>query len=110
SVAAFDEADLVDEILVMMTPGWSMQAANALGSRSLPMRILDGGTTRSDSTELALEAIDNDEALVVIHDAARPLIEPRIIDECVRALNEYQAVGVVVPSADTIVEVDAAGQ
>jgi 2-C-methyl-D-erythritol 4-phosphate cytidylyltransferase len=42
---------------------------------------------------------------VLFHDAARPLVDQRTIAECVAALDEWQAVGVVVASADTIVEI-----
>jgi 2-C-methyl-D-erythritol 4-phosphate cytidylyltransferase len=42
---------------------------------------------------------------VLFHDAARPLVDQRIIADCVAALSQLQAIGVVVPSTDTIVEV-----
>jgi 2-C-methyl-D-erythritol 4-phosphate cytidylyltransferase len=42
---------------------------------------------------------------VLFHDAARPLVDQRIIADCVAALGQWQAIGVVVPSTDTIVEV-----
>ncbi|HEY2506543.1 MAG TPA: IspD/TarI family cytidylyltransferase [Streptosporangiaceae bacterium] len=41
---------------------------------------------------------------VLFHDAARPLVDQRIIADCVSALDTWRAVGVVVPSSDTIVE------
>lgn len=41
---------------------------------------------------------------VLFHDAARPLVDQRIIADCVAALAQCQAVGVVVPTADTIVQ------
>jgi len=43
---------------------------------------------------------------VLFHDAARPLVDQRTIADCVSALDKWDAVGVVVPSADTVVEVD----
>jgi 2-C-methyl-D-erythritol 4-phosphate cytidylyltransferase len=42
---------------------------------------------------------------VLFHDAARPLVDQRIIADCVAALDRWQAISVVVPSSDTIVEV-----
>ncbi len=42
---------------------------------------------------------------MLFHDAARPLVDQRIIADCVAALADAQALGVVVPTADTIVEV-----
>jgi NAD(P)-dependent dehydrogenase (short-subunit alcohol dehydrogenase family) len=43
---------------------------------------------------------------VLLHDAVRPLVSPRIITECFEALATYDAVDVAIPSADTIIEVD----
>src|SRR5690606_35489426 len=39
--------------------------------------------------------------------AVRPFIDDRIIEDCVRALDEYDAVDTAIPSADTIIEVSA---
>jgi 2-C-methyl-D-erythritol 4-phosphate cytidylyltransferase len=43
---------------------------------------------------------------VLLHDAARPLVGQRIIADCVAALQRVDAVGVAVPTADTIVVVE----
>ena len=43
---------------------------------------------------------------VLLHDAARPLVDQRIIAECVAALGEHEAAGVAVPASDTIVITD----
>ncbi len=42
---------------------------------------------------------------MLFHDAARPLVDQRTIADVAAALDQWLAVGVVVPSADTIVEV-----
>ncbi|MDN5744087.1 MAG: SDR family oxidoreductase, partial [Nocardioidaceae bacterium] len=44
---------------------------------------------------------------LLLHDAVRPLVTPRIIGECFAALETHPAVDVAIPSADTIIEVDA---
>ena len=53
----------------------------------------------------ALERLGDDECNVLFHDAVRPLVTPRIIQECFEALATYPAVDVAIPSADTIIEV-----
>src|SRR5690606_10216783 len=53
-----------------------------------------------------LDAIGDPDALVLLHDAVRPLLSHRIISECFDALTRHDAVDVAIPSADTIVEVD----
>ncbi len=43
---------------------------------------------------------------MLFHDAARPLVDQRIIADCVAGLADCQALGVVVPTADTIAQLD----
>jgi len=47
---------------------------------------------------------------VLFHDAARPLLTPRIIDDVLAALDTHAAVSVAIPSADTIVELNDHGE
>jgi 2-C-methyl-D-erythritol 4-phosphate cytidylyltransferase len=108
-VAAFDQAPAVDEVLVV-TPAdrTSDTAADLSGYRKLSA-VVAGGTARSDSTRQAIAAIRDTSTAdcnVLFHDAARPLVDQRIIADCVTALDTWQAIGVVVPTADTIVETD----
>jgi 2-C-methyl-D-erythritol 4-phosphate cytidylyltransferase len=114
-VAAFDQAPAVDEVLVV-TPAdrTAATAADLHGYRKLTA-VVAGGATRSDSTRQAIAAITAAAAApgaaapdcnVLFHDAARPLVDQRIIADCVTALASWQAIGVVVPSSDTIVETD----
>jgi 2-C-methyl-D-erythritol 4-phosphate cytidylyltransferase len=61
----------------------------------------DGRGNRGKQATIASAADCN----ILFHDAARPLISQEIIADCVAALDRWPAIGVVVPSADTIVEV-----
>src|SRR5262249_12953616 len=112
-VAAFERASGVDEILVVMPAGLIAEAAGILGTRYPKVsQIIAGGTDRPGSTGRAIEALSRRypdrgaDCNVLFHDAARPLVDQRIIADCVAGLREHEAVGVVVPTADTIVELD----
>lgn len=110
TVAAMNSYECLDELIVMMTPGWSEHAATVLGDRYAKLsRILEGGATRNATTRRVLEAIGDEEVKLVLHDAVRPLLDVRIVQDAVDALDDFDAVDVVIPSADTIVEVDADG-
>jgi len=122
-VAAFEAAPGVDEILVVMARGYTGQVEALLGSRYRKVAaVIEGGQTRPESTRVALSAIaagESDDALlppggttppsppedpgVLLHDAARPLVDQRIIADCVAALREHDAAGVAVATSDTIV-------
>jgi 2-C-methyl-D-erythritol 4-phosphate cytidylyltransferase len=114
-VAAFDQAPGVDEVLVVMAPGYTEQVRTMLadGGYRKVTDVIEGGATRPDSTRVALAAIagwapgtgsDSDgECGVLLHDAARPLVDQQIIADCVAALGVHLAAGVAVPTSDTIV-------
>jgi 2-C-methyl-D-erythritol 4-phosphate cytidylyltransferase len=107
-VAAFEQAPGIDEILVVMAGGYTGQVSALLadaGYRKVSA-VIEGGLTRPDSTRVALAAIARarpGEAGVLLHDAARPLVDERIIADCVAALRVHDAAGVAVPASDTIV-------
>jgi 2-C-methyl-D-erythritol 4-phosphate cytidylyltransferase len=118
SVAAFEEAPGVDAILVVMAAGHARQVAGllAVGGYQKVMGVIEGGASRPESTRRAIAELCRpqqgrtgpgiDECNVLFHDAARPLVDQRIIADCVLALRTHEAVGVVVPASDTIVIVD----
>lgn len=101
----------IDEIIVMMHPESISDLESLLGSERFPKltRILPGGATRNDTTQLALAAIADDDTKVLFHDAVRPFIDEGIISACVAALADHEAVDTAIPSADTIIEVDDRG-
>jgi 2-C-methyl-D-erythritol 4-phosphate cytidylyltransferase len=106
SVEVLHASDLVDEIIVLMTPGYTDEVARLLGNRYPKLTgIYEGGASRNESTQRALDAIADEEGNVLLHDAARPLLDQRIIQDCVDALKKYQAVAVAIPTTDTIVDV-----
>jgi 2-C-methyl-D-erythritol 4-phosphate cytidylyltransferase len=112
-VAAFEQAPGVDEILVVMARGYTEQVRAMLadGGYHKVTAVIEGGVTRPDSTRAALAAVAADGGDpagcgVLLHDAARPLVDQRIIADCVAALGRYQAAGVAVPASDTIVITD----
>ena len=108
-VAAFEAAPGVDEVLVVMARGYTGQVEALLAGRYRKVTaVIDGGQTRPDSTRTALAAIaaggaEGDDCGVLLHDAARPLVDQRIIADCVAALREHDAAGVAVPASDTMV-------
>lgn len=109
TIAVFEAAPEIDEIIVLMAPGHveaAQQIVDRAGFRKVS-RVLEGGDTRNATTRLALDAIGPDDCNVLFHDAVRPLLSGRIVRECVNALWTYAAVDVAIPSADTIVRVDA---
>ncbi len=106
-VAAFEAAPGVDEILVVMARGYTAQVRELVAGYQKVIAVIEGGTTRPESTRAALaeiaESSSGSDCGVLLHDAARPLVDQKIIAGCVAALEEHDAAGVAVPASDTMV-------
>ncbi|HTW21854.1 MAG TPA: bifunctional cytidylyltransferase/SDR family oxidoreductase [Mycobacteriales bacterium] len=112
TLAAFEATAEVDEIVVMMTPGYVPDIEAIIAARGFRkvVAVLEGGVTRNDTTKIALDHLGTEECNVLFHDAVRPLITQRVIRECVNELRNYDAVDTAIASADTIIVVDSSGE
>ena len=69
-------------------------------------KLLPGGAERYLSTLAAIKAYEGiDNVNLIFHDAARPAVSQRIIQETVTALQTNPAVAVAIPATDTVFEV-----
>ena len=104
SVAAFEQAPGVDSILVVMVAGYLRQVSDLLagGRYSKLTAVIEGGASRTESTRRAIAELGDAECDVLFHDAARPLVSQQTIAGCVAALAVHRAVGVAIPSSDTV--------
>ncbi|NJP51560.1 bifunctional cytidylyltransferase/SDR family oxidoreductase [Streptomyces sp. SBST2-5] len=106
----FEKADSVDDILVLMAPGYVPEVEKIVARAGFTKvtKVIEGGATRNETTERAIAELsaslaEGEDLNVLFHDAVRPLLSQRVIDDCVAALERYQAVDVAIPSADTII-------
>jgi 2-C-methyl-D-erythritol 4-phosphate cytidylyltransferase len=74
--------------------------------------VVAGGATRADSVRSGLAAVPDDAAVIVVHDAARPLASSALFDAVLAAVTDGGADGAVpgVPPSDTIKAVDESGR
>lgn len=77
-------------------------------SLSKPIQFIQGGTTRQESVYNGLQALPPDADRVLIHDGARCLATPDLLDRCASALLQHQGLIAAVPVKDTIKIVDDA--
>lgn len=108
SIEAFENADCIDEIVLVITPEYKNDAEKIVknnGYKKLS-KIVQGGKERKDSSFNGISAIDGAEANVLIHDCARPFVSQKIIANCVEALDKFDAVCCAVPSTDTVFEIE----
>ena len=96
-----------DEIGVVVHPDYirDVEDISVRNSFNKLKKILLGGKERYHSSLAAINAYD-EEVNFLFHDSVRPLVNERIISDCIRALLTYNAVDVAIPTTDTIIQVD----
>ncbi|MFC3795854.1 2-C-methyl-D-erythritol 4-phosphate cytidylyltransferase [Corynebacterium tuscaniense] len=108
SVTAMETSAVVDHIGVLVSPDMEPLARERLCGHDV--QFIHGAGERVDSVWAGLQALPFDDAVVLVHDAARALTPPGMIARVARGvLAGAPAVVPVLPVADTIKLVDAAG-
>ena len=110
SVDAFEAASVIDEIAIVMHPDW-IEEARQICERNTWQKVtklIPGGEERWESSWHAILAyMDEDDAALWLHDAARPFVNQRILADVAEALKLHDAVTVAVPVTDTLYKIDA---
>lgn len=109
TVDAFQRNPHIDEIAIVCNPAFVGDMENILLRNPhwfKVRRILKGGKERYDSSLSAIRSYEGLGADVnlIFHDAVRPLVSQRIIDDVCEALKTCEAVDVTLPAVDTIIE------
>lgn len=113
TIDVFEKSSAIDEVIVVSQGDycnviWDLVKKNGWQKIS---KIVHGGDERFYSSYSALQALTgySGECKILFHDAVRPLVDESIIEKCLEALNSFEAVDVVIPSADTLVEIQDNG-
>lgn len=113
AVRAMANSRSVTDIVVAAPAGTTESIAALVASLRLSpsIDVVAGGETRTESVRRGLAALPSDCTVILVHDAARPLVPADVVDRVVSAVAAGSpAVVPVVPVVDTIKQVDAAGQ
>jgi len=110
SVRALARARGVDVVVVAAPPGGVVEVRTLLADHDAgaDVQVVAGGETRQQSVRLALAALPDRVDVVLVHDAARPLVPVELVDAVVAAVRGgADAVVPALPVADTIKVVGA---
>lgn len=109
TIDVFEQSKFIDEILIVAQSAHIERTLDLIKNNKWKKvsRVINGGEERFDSTYSALTALkdNNDECKILFHDAVRPLVTQQIIKDCIKTLENFDAIDVVIPSADTLVEI-----
>jgi 2-C-methyl-D-erythritol 4-phosphate cytidylyltransferase len=114
SLLAFDSAASIDAVVIAAPPEAVAELAR-VAARTVPgmgVRVVPGGDSRSESVARALAETPAEVEVVAVHDAARPLVTPDLLDRCVAQLAQLSCDGVVAAArtVDTVKEADVEGR
>jgi 2-C-methyl-D-erythritol 4-phosphate cytidylyltransferase len=107
SARAFDAAASVSAIAVVVPADRIDHARELLRGLSKPLTAVAGGKRRQDSVRCGLAALPADfDGIVLVHDAARPLVDVALIEAVAAAAIRAGAAIPVLPVADTIKRIE----
>ena len=112
SLERLEASEWIDAIVVVVPEEWEEPAillAEELGAGKVNSAVA-GGATRADSVRAGLAEVPDDALIVLVHDAARPLLAEDVIGRVLGGLAEgWDGVVAALPLADTVKRVDAHG-
>ena len=104
-----DESEWIDAVVVVAPPEWEEPAillAEEVGASKVTACVT-GGETRSDSVRAGVAEVPDDAAVILVHDAARPLLPDDVIGRVIEALGEgFDGAVPALPVTDTVKRVE----
>ena len=111
SLERLEASDWIEAIVIVAPPGWeepSILVAEELACTKV-VACATGGETRADSVRAGVAEVSGDATVIVVHDAARPVLPEEVLARVLTALNEgWDGVVPGMPIADTVKRVEGA--
>jgi 2-C-methyl-D-erythritol 4-phosphate cytidylyltransferase len=105
SLERLEASEWIDAIVVVAPRDWEepvILLAEQLGCGKVVAAVA-GGESRAESVRIGVGEVADDAAVILVHDAARPLVSAEVIDRLLTALNEgWDGAIPGLPIADTV--------
>lgn len=109
SLERLDRCPWIDAIVVAAPAGWeepSILLAEEVAATKV-VSCVTGGATRAESVRSALEGVPDEALVVLVHDAARPLVEDEVVERVLGPLGEgFEGAVPALPIVDTVKRVE----
>jgi 2-C-methyl-D-erythritol 4-phosphate cytidylyltransferase / 2-C-methyl-D-erythritol 2,4-cyclodiphosphate synthase len=109
TLEAFQNHPGVDSIVIVAGESDLLRVGVTAAQFSKVARTVAGGTTRAESVQNGLNAVPSTAELVLVHDAARPLISAAVIDRVIEGTARVGACVPGLPLSDTVKRTDVNG-
>lgn len=114
SMKAFKDSDPATEIILVVHPDyikeWNDLHLSLPEESRIPHKVVGGGGSRTESVVNGIAEIDDpDDALIAVHDAARPLVPLDLIRRGWEAGDKFGAAVPAVPVTDSLRKITEAG-
>lgn len=106
SILKFSEHPQIDHIILVVPKDYLKITEELVKNKNYQKvsAVKQGGTSRFESSRIAVNAIEEVRAKVLIHDAARPFFTSKIISDCLNQLNQFDALNLLSPISDTLIQ------
>ncbi len=106
SARKFISDDFVERVIVLVPEAWE-DHTNVLFYDNGQIYVTTGGETRNDTLMKGIDFIEekfglDDDTIVMVHDAARPFVSYKMINDSVSAMDTYDAATVAIAATDSI--------
>lgn len=106
SLLTFASCKNIDEVLLVVNDLYNSDYVNIIKKYEISKKLVlvKGGKTRQNSVENAIKYIskNNENAIVLIHDAARPYVSEKIILDNIEAVKKYECCTTAIPSSNSV--------
>ena len=117
TVEHFEKHPMIDKIVVVMIDSWIDTFKGQLEQFGITKvaSVIPGGSTGQESIRLGLyeteriAGVPAEDVIVLIHDGVRPLINEKVITDNINAVKEFGNAITIVPSIETVIEIDNDG-
>ena len=108
TLAAFEKSRSIKDVVLVVHPAHAKVFEKLLKKHKITKvkKIVSGGATRRESVFAGIQALDADTQIVLVHDGARALITPALIDRCVKEAQAQPALITGVKVKSTIKRID----
>jgi 2-C-methyl-D-erythritol 4-phosphate cytidylyltransferase len=110
SIDRLDRCPWIDSIVIVSAPGWE-EPAILLAEEVVATKVascVTGGTTRAESARAGVADVPPEAVVILVHDAARPLVTDQVVERVLRPLGEgFDGAVPVLPLPDTLKRVSA---